>query len=256
MNLIEAIILGIIQGVTEWLPVSSSGHLVLAQHLMKLEVPIAFDVLLHVATLLAVLIFFRKDIWSIAKDILAFRKESYNFKFGVFIILATLVTSLIVLLFLRYFESAFFNLFIIGISFIATGFILLISEKRLGEKNFSAASAGAVGFSQAIAFIPGISRSGATISTALLLGIKRQQALKFSFLLSVPAIIGTAVLKLKDLASFTIPISYLTISFITAFAFGYSSIFLLSKIIAKKRFHYFGYYCFAIGILTLIIYFI
>ena len=255
MNLLESSILGTVQGLTEWLPVSSSGHLVLVQELMKINVSIAFDIWLHLATLLVLPIYFRRDIINMAKALLSFDKGSKDFKLALKIIIATAVTSLIVLSFKEAFERAFSSMLVLGAGFLITGVILLISRGGSSDKEVSYKHAILIGIIQAIAFIPGISRSGSTIAFALILGIKRLEAFRFSFLIAIPAILGAGILKTPELfLSQSIPLSYLLAGFITSFLFGFLTLILLKRIVRNKKLHYFACYCIAIGIITLIIY--
>jgi len=250
MLLSQSFFLGLIQGIAEWLPVSSSGHLVLAQKLMNIDVPVAFDVWLHFSTLLVILIFFRHDIGRIISAVLRWKTGTDDFKLAVFITLATIMTALVVFPLKNLFERAFSSLLAVSISFFITGMLLLFSEKNQKSRNFTNKTAASIGLMQGLAFLPGISRSGSTISTALLLGIKKDEAFKFSFLIAIPAILGSSILELPDLISSGIPFKILSAGFITAFFIGFLSLLALKKIIEKRKFHYFAYYCFAIAIIT------
>lgn len=255
MLLSQSIILGIVQGITEWLPISSSGHLVLFQKIMQLEVPVAFDVLLHLATLLAVLVFFRKDISKIIKAVLKWETKSCDFKLAIFIITAILATAIIVFPLKEIFENAFSSLLVVGIAFIITGLLLFFSEVNQKSSNINGKKAALIGLMQGVAFMPGISRSGSTISIALLLGIKREDAFKFSFLIAIPAILGASLLKIPELNASSISAPSIIAGFFSAFLLGFLSLIALKRIITNGRFHYFAYYCFAIGLITLIIHF-
>jgi len=256
MNVLQALALGLIQGITEWLPISSSGHLAIAQELMKLSVPVAFDVLLHFSSLLVIIIFFRRELADMLRAIFRFNKKSPDFKLALMVIIASIPTAIIGFSLDKLFESAFSNLLIIAIAFIITGFWILISGIRHGENPIGIKSSLLIGIAQGLALVPGISRSGSTISTGLILGIKKEDAFKFSFLLAIPAILGANLFKIRELTLIPFSLSSIIIGLITAFIFGLASLFLLRRIIIGKKFHYFAYYCFIIGLITIIIYFL
>ncbi len=215
MTIIEAILLGIIQGLTEFLPISSTGHLTVAGKLMDLisaehpEQWTAFIAVIQLGTLLAILIYFWNDLWKITVDFLndnlvkrkSFSHQSLNSQMGWYIILGSIPVVIIGLGFKDIIEGAFTkNLYVIGSSLIALGFILAIAEKigkfkkELNEIKWYDALI--VGFAQSLALIPGSSRSGTTITAGIFLGFKRETAARFSFLLSVPAILGSGLLQL------------------------------------------------------------
>ncbi len=252
MLILQSIIFGIIQGVTEWLPVSSSGHLVLFQSLLNVNVPIAFDVLLHFATLLVILIYFRRDIWNISKAFLRWQTNKKEFKLGLYIIAASIPTAIIYFLFKDFIEAYFSNLFVLSISFFITGLLLLSTKTaRKNGLNINSAKSLLVGTAQGIAIMPGISRSGSTISTALLLGIKREDAFKFSFLMVIPAIAGATIIKYDEIVQ-TFEQTMIT-GFIASFLVGYASLIFMSRIVKKGELHRFSYYCFLMAVITIII---
>jgi undecaprenyl-diphosphatase len=256
MNVLEALILGFVQGVTEWLPISSSGHLVIAQKLIGLEVPVSFDVFLHFATLLVIFLFFWKDIVKMAKSAFMLKTRTYEFKLAMNILIATIFTAIVVFPLKKIFESTFSNLWILGAGFLINGVLLLFSQMRHGSKKVSARSSAAIGIAQGLAFLPSISRSGSTIATALLLKIDKEEAFKFSFLIAIPAILGASLLEIPQLATSGIALAPLLAGFLSSFIFGYLSLLLLKRIIAKNRFHYFAYYCIALAITIFIISFL
>jgi len=195
MSYIEAIILGIIQGLTEFLPVSSSGHLELAKVIFgDNSVPkesLTFTVILHFATALSTLVIFRKDVLEIIKGLFQFKKNE-EFIFSVKIIISMIPATIIGLMFEKELE-AFFNgnVLLVGFMLLITGLLLFLADKAKNtDKNVSYLNALIIGVSQAIAMLPGISRSGATISTSVLLGVDRTKAARFSFLMVVPVILG------------------------------------------------------------------
>jgi undecaprenyl-diphosphatase len=265
LTLLEAIILGIVQGLTEFLPISSSGHLVLAQSILGItEPPLFFDVMLHLGTLLAVIVFFRKDIWDIISSIFgrdpskSGRISHYKTRrsarlFFWYIVIGTIPTLIIALILKNTIEKAFLDPMIVSIMLIVTGIILWLSG-RIGQrgKELNSIRAIIIGIVQGIAALPGISRSGSTISTALMAGIDGEKAARFSLLLSLPAIFGATILELKDVESINISTFTIIIGIFIAFVVGYVSINLLVKILKRGRFSIFAYYCWAIGILSIL----
>lgn len=247
MQITESIFLGILQGITEWLPISSSGHLVLAQELLNIQAPIFFDALLHLATVLVIMIFFRKEIIQILKEFPDYKKP-YG-KMGYYIIVGTIPIALVGYFFQDLIISLFSNLKAVGISLLFTGLLLLLTKFSDGKRNIELKDSIIIGLSQALAILPGLSRSGATISTGLLLGLDKKQTTTFSFLLVIPAIIGATILEYSPA---TLETSYLY-GFIASFIIGYITLKLLTFIIEKDYFHYFAYYCFILGILLLIL---
>ena len=220
MDFITASILGLIQGLTEFLPVSSSGHLVIGQNLFGMKEPeIAFDVAVHLATLIAVVIFYRQAILDIiisslnafVKIIKSNQKISSVFssetdaKILVLICISSVPTAAIGLLFKDFFKSLFASLTAVGVSLLITACILLITRfvkpGKIDESGLSVFKAILIGIVQGFAITPGVSRSGITISCALMLGLKREFAAKYSFLMSIPAILGAAILELKDITN-------------------------------------------------------
>ncbi len=244
MTLFDAIISGIVQGITEFLPISSSGHLVILHRLIGLKEPqIFFDIFLHMGTLLAILIVFWEDIVYI---LTAERRMLF------YILLATFSTAIFVLIFRHRIESAFTNVKFVGSMLILTGFWLFLGNfVRFGSRGFRGFKVVLIGLVQGISAIPGISRSGATISTSLFLGLDVKHSARFSFLLSVPAVIGAFVLKIKDLDFSDFGGRYLA-GLIISCIVGVFSLKLLLKVLYKNRLHLFGVYCIALGILVVI----
>ncbi len=244
MTFLEAVISGIVQGITEFLPISSSGHLVILHRLTGLKEPqMAFDIFLHLGTLLAIFMVFWKDI----VDVFTVKKKT-----GFFIIIATIATVVLVLVFGKNVESLFSSVKMVGLMFILTGiWIIFGSFVRFGTGPLSGLKAVLIGFAQAVAVLPGISRSGATISTGLFLGLDAKSAAKFSFLLSIPAIMGAFLFKIKEGGFAGFNENYLA-GLITACIIGVLSLKLLLRVLYRDRFHLFGFYCITIGILVLI----
>ena len=251
-QLIETVILGIIQGLTEWLPISSTGHLKLFDIFLSLEMPISFDGVLHIGTLIVILVFFRKGIYKILSALAHLDFKTEHGKMIPLIIVGSIPTALIGLIFGWQIESAFQTILPIGVAFIFFGALLYSS--KLGEDktdNVSYYAATMMGIAQGIAIIPGVSRSGATIAVALLLGIKREKAFRFSFLLSIPSILGatcyTVYAEFDKLTSSALGWPELVAGVIVAMLVGYFAIKLLWKTLAKEKFHLFAFYCWLFG---------
>jgi len=252
MEIIKVIILGIIQGITEFLPVSSSGHLVLFQHLLDVEGALTLDVFLHFGTLLAVVIVYLDDI----KGIITFRDE-YR-KLTIYIILGSVPAGVIGILFEDLFERLFSTVTVVGFMLLLTGLLLWLSdrvgkeERDLKEMNLS--DAVVIGFAQAFAIIPGISRSGSTIVGGLFKGLNRKLAAKYSFLLSIPVIAGATLLKVKDIVSGGLDADLLQLAVGTCSSLisGYFAIKLLLKLIDQEKLSLFAYYRWGLGILVIL----
>lgn len=251
-HLLEAILLGIIQGIAEWLPISSTGHLRLTEYFLNLQVPILYDVTLHVGTLIVIFLFFRKDIKQILSDFLSQGHRSEDGRLVPLIIVGNIPTALIGLAFSDLIESAFCTPLPIATVLLICG-ILLYSSKFSTEEtdNITYKAALIFGTAQGIAIIPGLSRSGTTIAVALLLGLKRQKAFRFSFLLSVPAIIGalglTLVKQHSALAEAGFGWTEIAAGAIVAMVVGHFVLKLLWRSLEKGRFHLFAVYCWLLG---------
>lgn len=252
VSLIEAFVLAVVQGLTEWLPVSSSGHLVITQQLLGLNVPLIFDIMLHVGTLIVVLAVFRKDIQAILKALIKGDFQSQEGKTALYIALGSVPIAIIGVALKDVIESLFSNLLAVGVALIITGCILFISEKRVGSKKMTALDSLLIGIAQGAAIIPGISRSGTTVSTGLLRKIDKTTAFRYSFLLSIPAIIGATIVESKDLIIGTVDPIPLLVGVIVSMIVGYASLKLLQKAVMNEKFHLFAYYCWTIGILIII----
>ena len=258
MSLLEAIVLGIIQGLTEFLPVSSSGHLELAKALFgDNSIPkesMAFTILLHGATALSTIVVYRKDIGEIIKGL--FSTEWNEDKiFSVKIVISMIPAAIIGVLFNDQLEVMFSGqTLLIGILLLFTGGLLLMADmaKSTG-KPVTFTSSLIIGISQAIAILPGISRSGATISTAVLLGIDKEKAARFSFLMVVPLILGKMAKDIldggSDFGSLSIPV--LSGGFISAFVAGLIACTWMIALVKKSKLKYFAYYCFAVGAIAI-----
>lgn len=264
--LIKYLFLGLLQGFTEPIPISSSGHLLLAKELFGLEASdnLSFEVLVNFGSLIAVLIIYWKDIVSIIRNGLQYiitKKAAYydDFMFIVYLIVATIPAAVIGLLFEDLISSTFGGkVKMIGLTLIITGIALWIIRNLRGSKNdrsISFKDALIVGLAQSVALIPGISRSGATIVAAMLLGMKQETALRFSFLMFIPVSVGTMVLSFGDLVQDnqfnTLWIPY-AIAFMAALIATYYSLRWFMNIMAKGNLKYFAFYCFIIGFIVFI----
>ncbi len=245
MNIISAIVLGLVQGLAEFLPVSSSGHLVIVQSLLpRFSQPgVLFDVILHLGTALATLAFFRS------------RLLSYKPGFWVLIIIASIPVGIIGFFFSGIVESFFNSTTIVGIALLITAYMNWQTDKSWGRrKNVGKVDAFFVGLAQAFAIIPGISRSGSTIFTATALGVDRREAAEFSFLLSIPAIAGASIYQIvKYGGKGDLPFFIYLAGFISAFIFGLIAINLAIRFLTEKRFKLFAFYCLALGIFAIFI---
>lgn len=256
MDLLQSITLGLIQGTTEWLPISSTGHLRVAEHFFGLSVPLLFDVLLHAGTLLVILIYFRVAIKNVLVSLWHRDFHSGDGRLIVPIIVGSIPTAAIALFAGDWLDAYFGSLLWLGVWFIASGMLLLATKFATERKEkISTPAALLIGAMQGLAIIPSASRSGFTISTMLLLGIKQDVAFKFSFLLSIPAIIGALGLTLyqENGALTTAGISNLELAAALAVtvAISFAALKILEKSLAAKKFYLFSIYCFGIGAVML-----
>jgi len=248
LTLLQVIILGIVQGITEWLPISSSGHLVIFQQLFGLQVPVFFDVLLHLGTLAVIFVFFWKDILKLLKALV---RRDFNSEYGrllIFIVIGSVPTALIGILFHEILVSFFSNLLVVGIALISTGTLLLLCEDRENDKKLTLKDSLLIGLAQGLAIIPGISRSGATIGTGLLRGINREKVTRFSFLLSIPAIIGAGIFESRNVDWSTVEWFPVIVGVVVSGIFGYFSLKLLLKFVQERKLRWFSWYCWVIGV--------
>lgn len=254
----EAIILGIIQGLTEFLPVSSSGHLELAKVILGddslPEESMLMTVVLHAATALSTIVFFRKDILELFKGLFKF-KNNAEFKFSLNIVLSMIPAALVGLLFDDEIEAFFGGkVFLVGAMLLITAVLLILADKAKNtEKNVGIKEAIIIGVSQAIAIMPGISRSGATISTSVLLGVDREKAARFSFLMVVPLILGKIAKDILDGAFDIISGNALNygVGFVAAFVTGVLACTWMIKLVKKSKLKYFAYYCLVVGVMAI-----
>lgn len=260
MDSFDAIILGIIQGFTEFLPVSSSGHLELGKAILgDKSVPedsLLFTVVLHFATALSTIVIFRKDIWEIIRSLLKFNcNEETEFSFK--IIVSMIPAVIIGLLFETQLESFFVgNIAFVGVMLLITALLLWLADRsKITEKKVSYSNAFIIGIAQAIAMLPGISRSGATISTSVLLGNDKSKAARFSFLMVIPLIFGKIIKDFLggELFIETIDITSLTLGFIAAFISGLIACTWMIKLVRQSKLTYFSIYCIIVGLIAIFI---
>ncbi len=260
MTLLQSIFLGLLQGLTEFLPVSSSGHLALAQYVMQLpDVPVAYDVLLHISTLIAVIIVLRPEIKTIYIDTvraLSTKRIDTIPKLVWFIIIGSIPAIFAGLFLETYMEQIFSSVKLMSFGFLFTGILLSIASRiKKGNRNLADMKwkdSLLIGTFQAIAILPSISRSGSTISGSIFSGFSSSAAFTFSFLLSIPAILGAALLHADELLliSRADMIPYVC-GFIAAFISGYFALRIFKKVLISNKLHIFAYYCICLALLIL-----
>ena len=268
MTVFMAFWLGLVQGLTEFFPVSSSGHLVLLQHFFGIREPqLAFDVMVHLGTAAAVVVFTWQEIRSILSALAeiprlllrgelaeAFR-ENQGLRLAALIIFGSIPAGAVGLLFEEQLSALFAKPVLVSLLLFVTGFILLASDKAAGRKKLdqmSFANSFFVGLAQAAAILPGISRSGSTIAAGLKAGLSRETAAKFSFLLSLPAILGAGLLQLGDISGGAVSSGAMIVGFLTAALSGYFAIGFLVMRLQAGRLRSFAYFCFAVGAVCLL----
>ena len=275
MQTLQAVIMGAVQGLTEFLPVSSSGHIVISSAFYKMltgaeivvtNEEIFFDILIHLSTLFAVIIYFFGDIKNILSNFYTAAKEknykSDNFLFVIYILIATFITGVFGLFTKEAAHNLTENPFIVSIFIIITGCVLLISEKIKKDENKKTdiKTALVVGLFQGFAVMPGLSRSGMTISSAMFMGLKRFDAARFSFILSIPIILLASFIyplltfDLKDIANFNY--QALISGMVTSFITGYLCIKYFMNFLKNNNLKCFAYYCFVVGTISAVIFYI
>jgi len=260
----QAIILGIVQGLTEWLPVSSSGHLALVQIAMGLQVPVFYDAVLHLGTLTSVFAVYRKDIANVVRSIFGRDRAEGPYPQGRrmlwLVILGTIPTAAIGLAFRSSFEYSFYDPLLLGAGFIVTGAFLLITKfLKAGSKKLGPGDAVLIGVGQGLSIFSSISRSGATVAAGMFRGVEREQLVRYSFLLSIPAILGAVLVDVvtaddqqrAELYSVGTE-SYVAGAVVSALV-GYASIRVLIRTVISGKFYLFAFYCFVVGIATLLL---
>ena len=249
MTNVEALILGVLQGIAEFLPISSSGHLVIMQSALGIQQPgNEFEIVVHLGTLASIIVVFFKDIKNILFSMI--KNENHNLIY--FIMIGTFPSIIVGLGFKNQIRALFEDVFSVGIALIFTGIFLFFSRFfNVKDKQLSTSKAVVIGLFQSIAIIPGISRSGMTITSALLLGLNSNDAAKFSFLLAIPAITGAGIITMIDAGNqILIRTDAAMIGFISSFIVGVLSLKWLLKILEKGDFYYFGIYCLLLGLVV------
>jgi undecaprenyl-diphosphatase len=257
LSLLESVVLGLVQGLTEFLPVSSSGHLAVLEHLWRLpaESRLPLTTMLHGATALAVVFYFApllarliRGLW--ASDA-AWRRSSW--RMAGFVVCASIPAALVGVAFNDVVERAFANPVLIGLMLLVTGTVLFGTRSATARGRTGWVRALAVGVAQAIAVLPGISRSGATIASGLYLGMDREPAFEFSFLLAIPAIAGAFLLEFRkvDLAVLNPPA--LAAGMLAAFLAGLAALYVLRRAVVSRRLYWFGFYCWLVGLATILL---
>lgn len=275
MTLLESIFLGLIQGLTEYLPISSSGHLTLGSYFVEITDPetiLPFTVLLHVATVLSTLVILRQEVFWIFKGLFKLNpaKEGESLmarlneqqRYALAIVVSMIPVGIVGVFFKDYVEAAFEGLLVVGSCLLLTAVLLAFSyyAKPRQKENISIKDAFIIGLSQALAVLPGLSRSGTTIATGLLLGNKKDNMAKFSFLMVIPPILGEALLETIEMVKIGVSEAFggispmaLTVGFITAFISGCIACKWMISIVRKGKLIYFAYYCLVAGVATIII---
>lgn len=267
MTFWEALILGLVQGITEFLPISSSAHMIMAAKIMHLELPgLIVEVALHLASVLAVILYYHRDLMRLVTGSYRYLfhrnyEHRHEFYFSLYMVVATVITGVIGLAVEKSISEYLRSSTLIGISLLVTGLFLVLIERfhRPGqrrEEHMRMADAIIVGLGQSLAVIPGISRSGSTLITALYRGLSKDTAVRFSFLLSIPVILGSALLLLRDWQAGTfheIGLASIVVAFVVTFFASMASIVWMINFLKKSRLIYFAIYCFFAGILCLIL---
>ncbi len=273
MEYLQSIILGLVQGLTEFLPVSSSGHLAIFKRILgadALTATLTLDILLHVGTLLAVFLVYYKDIWALIREFFCMIRDVFRGKpdfkspyrrFVLMVIIGSIPAGIVGILLKDTISTL--PLLYVGIALFVTAVLLWLSDRtRVGKKDMATASFGSalwVGVFQGLAILPGISRSGSTIVGARTAGYTREFAVKFSFILSIPAILGAALLDMKDViasGSLGIDVGAALAGMVVAAVSGFMAIRWLLKLVQKSKLHYFSYYCTVAGVLAIVLHFI
>jgi undecaprenyl-diphosphatase len=262
MTWVEALILGLIQGLTEFLPVSSSGHLELGKHIFQANLDasdsLTFDVIVHGGTALSTIVVFRKDIYQIIKGLFVKRWNTEK-RFVLMIFISMIPAALVGLVFEEEIEQLFSGqVLLVGVMLILTSLLLFLADRaQKTHKAVKPKEAFVIGIAQAVAILPGISRSGATIATSVMLGISRKRAARFSFLMVLPLIIGKMILDVKGIyetggADIDISILALVVGFLAAFVSGLFAVNWMIKLVRKAKLRYFAYYCFIVGLSSIL----
>ena len=249
----EVLLLAMVQGFTEWLPISSSGHLVILQSLLDIRVSVAFDVMLHLGSLLSIIILLKDDLVAMIKPAMSLDFSDPYLKLLGYSIAGTIPVAVIGLLFKEFFESLFSNLTATGLALLGNGLALYATRHCNGEKELDLIDSLVVGAAQSISIMPGISRSGLTVSAALLRGIRKDIAYRFSFLLSILAILGASIVKVGEIASYQEGILYFLLGLAISAITGLVALKIVVKYVLRSELYRFAYYCWIVGAATTIL---
>ncbi len=246
LNIVSAVFLGLVQGFTEWLPISSSGHLVVVQSLLGIDVPPEFDIAIMAGTTLALVIYFRERILALMRGLLEQKRESVDY--FIMIALAGIFTAIIGFSGKKFFKGLFGEPVIVSLLIVVTGIFLLIASRAKGSGKLNPKKASLIGIAQGIAVAPGISRSGSTIGTAMLLGVKPKDAAVFSFLIGAPAMAIASTIEFLGAEGAGAGFPELAAGTAAAFIAGYIGIGFFMKILEQGKLKWFGYYCILAGL--------
>jgi undecaprenyl-diphosphatase len=252
-QLIQSMILGLVQGLAEWLPISSTAHLRIVEHFLGFAATPLFNVVLHIGTLVVVVFYFRNEVGDIFLALVHMDFKSENGRLIPLMVVATIPTAIVGLLYVQFLEDTLQTMLAMGIAFLVGATVVYVSKNgKESTDTITYKTALTIGAAQGFAVFPGLSRSGVTISTALLLGLKREKAFRFSFLLSIPAILGDLIVEVYkqrgQLAIQSMSSVELLAGVVVAMIAGYLAIELVSRIVASRRFHYFAFYTWLLGI--------
>jgi undecaprenyl-diphosphatase len=256
MSLLEAVLLGLVQGLTEFLPVSSSGHLAVLEHLWKLpaESRLPLTTMLHGATVLAVIFYFAPLLARLIRGLWAddSARRSTSWRMAGFIVVASIPAGLIGVVFNDVIERAFASPLLVGLMLLVTGTVLFGTRSAEARGRTGWIRTLLVGVAQAIAILPGISRSGATIASGLYLGMERQEAFEFSFLLAIPAIAGAFLLEFRKVNLAALNPPAVAAGMATAFVAGLAALFVLARAVTGRKLSWFAFYCWLAGLATIL----
>ncbi len=256
MEYLLSMLIGLLQGLTEFLPVSSSGHLVLSQHLLGIKQESLFlEVVLHLGTAFAIVFVYREDIFHLVKSGFSSEPEKKwaSWHLLKLLIVGSIPAGIVGVFFKDFFEEVFMEPRISGFMLMVTAGILFLSRRHVERGNIlTYGSALIIGLAQAFAIFPGISRSGSTIVAALMLGLARKEAGRFSFYLALPAIFGAALLQVKDISEVVLPLGAIVSGFLVSFVSGVIALKILLRFVEKGKLHYFAYYCLPVGLLAVL----
>jgi undecaprenyl-diphosphatase len=256
VSIFEAVLLGLVQGITEFLPVSSDGHLVVFSYLFGLDMKsrLPFTVMLHAATALAMLVFFAPTIWRLLSGLWAREpaQRKGSWQMVLFVAVASVPAGVVGYAIGERLESAFSTPLLIGLMMLVSGGVVFGTRYARGGGALTWWRALLVGLAQAVGIIPAISRSGATIATGMYVGLERGAAFEFSFLLAIPAILGAFVLQVRKLDLTVVRPGPLAVGMLVAFGFGLAALYVLRKAVLSRRLHWFAYYCWAAGLAVIL----